>query len=296
MNRFFFFIFFLNIQTFSYAESFVNLFHEGEAEIINFNLPNLKSEDTSKLNLKIFNLNFSLFKSSSNQSDLYYSLISCPLGVVEGEYPLRVYLEDKIIKEINVKVITRDNLKTEEILNAPELNVLPRKNEVVERVTREDMNLKKILKYKSSERFWVGDFVPPVDAKINSEFGIYRIYSKHLRRRTHWGVDYQVSVGTKIKASSDGVIVLAEENYFPGKTIVIDHGLGLYTGYSHLSKMDVKVGDRVKQGQFIGRSGVSGKVTGPHLHWFGVNSRVKFNPLSLLKFKIDEEKNEKLKL
>jgi len=65
-----------------------------------------------------------------------------------------------------------------------------------------------------------------------------------------------------VRASSDGVVVFAKELYFPGKTIVIDHGLGLYTGYSHLKKMNVKVGDKVKVSQIIGNTGITGKIPG----------------------------------
>jgi murein DD-endopeptidase MepM/ murein hydrolase activator NlpD len=295
MKKWFLCLVLIIINSVSRADSGMHFFYEGESKLIRLKIPVNKTGKDSKLNLKIFNLSFDLFKSSDDDDYHFHSLISCPLGVVEGDYPLTIYQDSSVLKEMTVQVKTRANLKTEEILHAPEINVLPRRSEVVERITREDLNLKEILISKSSERLWVNDFIPPVDAKINSEFGIYRIYSKHLRRRTHWGVDYHVSVGTKVKASSDGIVVLAEENYFPGKTIVIDHGLGLYTGYSHLSKMNVKVGDKVEQGQFIGRSGISGKVTGPHLHWFTVNSRVKFDPLTLLKIKIADKKLEKIK-
>ncbi len=259
-----------------------SIFQDGEVKLVNIENLDVKEEDLKRLKVKIFNLSFSVFKLQDNK---LYTLIASPLGATSGDYNLEVFKDKELIKEFKVTLKTRENIETEEILYAPEINVLPKETELVRRVSEEDLELKNLLMTKSESKKWTGEFLEPVSAKINSHFGLYRVYSKHLRRRTHWGVDYHVPIGTKVKASSDGVVVLAKDMYFPGKTVVVDHGLGLYTGYSHLSKMTVKVGDKIKKGQTIGNSGVSGKVTGAHLHWFGVNSRVKFDPLTLLNLK-----------
>jgi len=269
----------LNFINFAIASENLPEFKDGEVKFLKVNLKNINDEDLKNLKVKIFNLTFSVFKGKNED---YYTLISSPLGVTPGEYDLKIFKENEVLYETKVPVTNRVNIETEEILYAPEINVLPKSSKLVLRVSQEDQDLKKTLMIKTDEKLWTGEFITPVKAKINSHFGLYRVYSKHLRRRTHWGVDYHVGVGTKVKASADGVVVMAKELYFPGKTIVIDHGLGLYTGYSHLSKMTVKVGDKIKKGQSIGKSGKSGKVTGAHLHWFGVNGRVKFDPLTLL--------------
>jgi murein DD-endopeptidase MepM/ murein hydrolase activator NlpD len=248
----------------------------------------MSEELESKTKVKIFNLLFPVFRLDKSSRE-YYTIISAPLGVINGEYPLEVMRENKTLSKLNVSVSVRKELQTQELLDAPEVNVLPQNAKIVQRVAEEDMELKKEMIVQSPQRFWEGDFIQPVSVKINSRFGIYRIYSKHLRRRTHWGVDYHTPIGTKVRASAEGVVSLAKEFYFPGKTILIDHGNGLFTGYSHLSKMKVKIGDRVKKGEVIGNSGMSGKVTGPHLHWFAVNSRVKVDPLSLLKIKFEKK-------
>jgi murein DD-endopeptidase MepM/ murein hydrolase activator NlpD len=262
-----------------------DLFKDGEIKLIKLDLSGVNEKNISDFKVKIFNLNFPVFFGPEPEK-MIFSIIASPLGAVKGDYPLVVFNKEKQILNFNVSLSPRDVLKTEEILYAQDFNVLPQDAETVKRAATEDLELKDMLKVSSPNKLWLNHFITPVKMKINSEFGLYRVYSKHLRRRTHWGVDYHTPIGTKVKASAEGKVVLAKEFYFPGKTVLIDHGQGLYTGYSHLSKMDVKVGETVKQGQIIGRSGVSGKVTGPHLHWFAVNSRVKIDPLTLTKINL----------
>jgi len=102
-------------------------------------------------------------------------------------------------------------------------------------------------------------------------------------------VDLKATTGTPIKAGNAGKVVLAEELYFSGNTIVLDHGLGLYTLYAHCSTMAVKPGDTVTRGQVIGEVGATGRVTGPHLHWACRLNEARVNPLELTKVWMAEE-------
>jgi murein DD-endopeptidase MepM/ murein hydrolase activator NlpD len=86
-------------------------------------------------------------------------------------------------------------------------------------------------------------------------------------RSPHAGVDFPALAGTPVYASQSGNVVLAEELYYSGNTVVIDHGYGIYTLYAHLSKIDTQVGEKVEAGAEIGKVGATGRVTGPHLHW-----------------------------
>jgi broad specificity phosphatase PhoE len=79
------------------------------------------------------------------------------------------------------------------------------------------------------------------------------------------------------------VVVLAEELFFSGNTVVVDHGLGIYTFYGHLSEIDAKVGDHLESGQVLGKVGATGRVTGPHLHWGLTVERARVNPMQLVK-------------
>jgi murein DD-endopeptidase MepM/ murein hydrolase activator NlpD len=95
-------------------------------------------------------------------------------------------------------------------------------------------------------------------------------------------VDYALPVGTPVRASLAGRVVMAKEFGFMGKTIVIDHGYGLMTVYAHLKDIGVNVGQTIQHRQLIGKSGISGKSTGPLIHWKVVVSGVKVDPLSVL--------------
>jgi len=110
-------------------------------------------------------------------------------------------------------------------------------------------------------------FVWPAKGRISGIFGSQRILNGKPKS-PHYGVDVAVPTGTPIVAPAGGVISLAEDDlYFTGGTVFIDHGHGLQSVLVHLSRLDVKVGDRVEQGQPVALSGATGRVTGPHLHW-----------------------------
>ena len=104
-----------------------------------------------------------------------------------------------------------------------------------------------------------------------------------VKRNPHAGMDIAAPEGTMVKASSDGIVTLAEPNlFYSGNVVILDHGFGLHTIYAHLSQIDVKVGQQVSQGETIGLVGKTGRATGPHLHWGASLNGVKFNPRSLL--------------
>jgi len=110
-------------------------------------------------------------------------------------------------------------------------------------------------------------FVWPATGRISGIFGSQRVLNGKPKS-PHYGVDVAVPVGTPLVAPAGGIVSLAEPDlYFTGGTLFIDHGHGLQSVLVHLSRLDVKVGDRVEQGQQVGLSGATGRVTGPHLHW-----------------------------
>ena len=79
-----------------------------------------------------------------------------------------------------------------------------------------------------------------------------------------------------------GKVVLAEELFFSGNTVLVDHGLGIYTFYGHLAEIDVKVGDALETGTVLGKVGATGRVTGPHLHWGLTVERARVNPMQIV--------------
>lgn len=149
-----------------------------------------------------------------------------------------------------------------------------------QRAAREARQLEAIWQTVTSKKLWVKTFHRPLSSKLTSGFGRRRIVNGKLRS-PHSGVDLKARFGTPIKAANSGKVVLAQDLFFAGKTIILDHGLGLYTLYAHCSKMWIKVGDLVGQGQVIGEVGATGRVTGPHLHWACRVSSARVNPLNL---------------
>lgn len=110
--------------------------------------------------------------------------------------------------------------------------------------------------------------VRPVPGEISSAYGLKRFFNGHARN-PHRGLDLRGVTGDPIQAASAGQVVLTDEHYFGGRSVYLDHGQGVHTVYMHLDEMLVKEGDMVEAGQVIGRVGMTGRVTGPHLH-FGV--------------------------
>jgi murein DD-endopeptidase MepM/ murein hydrolase activator NlpD len=130
-------------------------------------------------------------------------------------------------------------------------------------------------------RIWRGAFVLPRTSRITSRFGTARVYNGEVQSR-HLGTDFAGVLGAPVMAAGRGVIALVADFYLAGKVVYIDHGAGLVTGYFHLSRTEVRPGQRVIGGQRIGRVGQSGRVTGPHLHWVARYGAISVDPMSLL--------------
>ncbi len=118
----------------------------------------------------------------------------------------------------------------------------------------------------SSHVYWQRPFLWPVPPKIMSPFGLRRFFNGEPRS-PHSGVDLRARIGTPVRATNNGRVALVRNCYLSGKTIVIDHGEGLFSLYAHLSTLMVRPGQEVKRGMVIGKAGATGRATGPHLHW-----------------------------
>ncbi|MFO0779515.1 MAG: peptidoglycan DD-metalloendopeptidase family protein [Nitrospira sp.] len=136
----------------------------------------------------------------------------------------------------------------------------------VARWKAEQEQIKTGLAVDSRARLWQPGFIEPVNGRRTGIFGSVRIMNGQPRN-PHNGEDISAPFGTPVAATNDGVVRLTVEHFFSGKGIFLDHGLGFYSMYFHLSEVLVKEGDVVKAGQIVGRVGATGRATGPHLHW-----------------------------
>ena len=149
------------------------------------------------------------------------------------------------------------------------------------RAETEARMLKKVYDRRTPERLFKGAFLSPIPGALSSRFGERRIFNG-VPKSPHGGADLRAKLGVPVKAAAGGRVVVAQDLFYSGNTVILDHGLGLYTIYAHLSRMDVKPGQAVKQGRRLGLVGATGRVSGPHLHW-GVKLRgARVDPFSLV--------------
>jgi murein DD-endopeptidase MepM/ murein hydrolase activator NlpD len=130
-------------------------------------------------------------------------------------------------------------------------------------------------------RLWSAAFVRPVPGEANSSFGSRSVFNGEPRS-PHGGTDFLSPAGTPIKAPNAGRVVCARDLYFTGNTVIIDHGLGMFSMLAHLSRIDVKEGDTITPSEIVGLVGATGRVTGPHLHWAMSVNGARVDPLSAL--------------
>jgi murein DD-endopeptidase MepM/ murein hydrolase activator NlpD len=171
------------------------------------------------------------------------------------------------------------HFKTQE-LTVPQ-NFVDLDDETAKRVEEEKEKILQSLTKVTTERLWSGRFMMPVDGKIAGSFGRRRIINGQPRS-PHNGEDINAPKGTAVHATNEGIIALVGDFFFSGKSIVVDHGLGLYTMYFHLDEVDVAEGEKIAKGAVLGKVGSTGRATGPHLHWGMRIDGARVNPLSIL--------------
>jgi murein DD-endopeptidase MepM/ murein hydrolase activator NlpD len=151
----------------------------------------------------------------------------------------------------------------------------------IARITREAAELEQLWTQSEPRRLWSDGFLRPVPGRVNGAFGSRSIFNG-VARQPHGGADFLSPAGTPIHAPNSGRVALARDLYFTGNTVVVDHGLGVFSLLAHLSVVDVHQGEFVTRGQTIGQVGATGRVTGPHLHWAIRMNGARVDPLAVL--------------
>ena len=145
-------------------------------------------------------------------------------------------------------------------------------------VREEAQRLGQVFAHVTPQQFWTSTFSWPHAGEVTSPFGIRRTYNDG-QASYHGGIDISAEAGAPVAASSQGRVALAESLQVRGNAVILDHGLGVYSGYYHLSEILVREGQQVAQGEVIGRAGDTGLSTGVHLHWEMRVGGVLVNPL-----------------
>lgn len=134
----------------------------------------------------------------------------------------------------------------------------------------------------ATTRLWSGRFAAPRPGRVTSVFGTGREFNGEVTSR-HYGTDFAGRIGAPVRAAGRGVVALVADFYLAGRAVYLNHGDGVMTGYFHLSRVDVAVGDTVAKGQVIGGVGKSGRATRSHLHWIARYGAITVDPMSLLR-------------
>ena len=174
-------------------------------------------------------------------------------------------------KEIVTKKVLKRKYNIQRIDGLEESKVTPPES-VYKRIKEENNKIGKARAINSDLPFFKNQFIMPVEGIISGVYGSQRILNGKPRW-PHYGIDIAAKQGTKIKSSGSGIVTMAEDDlYYTGGTIIMDHGHGISTIYSHLENVLVSVGDQINQGDVIGTVGSTGRSTGPHLdfrvNWF----------------------------
>lgn len=255
----------------------VNLFSH---EIINGDVLILKFDKNSVKKVFLNEKKINLMINPQNESEF--------IAILPANYRQKNDLKLKITtiwgEESEIVNLKQGEYK-KEVLTVEPAKVNPPKS-VQARIKKEYDEAVAIYAKTTLEYLFSEPFMIPLDSKITSNFGNGRIFNDSVKSY-HSGTDFRAAVGTQIVACNDGVVKIAQDRYYAGGSVIIDHGGGIYSQYYHLSEILVEVGDSVKKGDLIALSGATGRVSGPHLHFGIAINGTSVNPLTFVE-KINE--------
>lgn len=210
-----------------------------------------------------YNDNRVMVSPDSKDKSKWLAVVGIPLDAEPGKHQISV--EGNPSRKMVSFTVKKKKYKSQHITIKNKRKVNPNKKDM-ERIIREKETIVKSLATWRDTSEINTKFVIPVKGRLSSPFGLRRFFNKQPRK-PHSGIDIAAPEGTPIVSPADGVVVNTGDYFFNGNSVFIDHGQGLVTMYCHMSKINVKPGQKVSQGEKIGAIGKTGRVTGPHLHW-----------------------------
>jgi murein DD-endopeptidase MepM/ murein hydrolase activator NlpD len=217
------------------------------------------------------------------QTYRWRALVGMDLELAAGDYKFGVSGKSETGEAVSCTTsiaVQAGRFATERLKVAP--NFVEPNPDQLHKVEQDRDKLRAIFATVTPEKLWTGRFRVPLDGvKTGGNFGRRRILNG-TASSPHTGVDFPSPTGTAVHAAQRGRVALAEPLYFSGNTVLVDHGLGVYTLYGHFSEIDAKVGDMVEAGAVIGKVGATGRATGPHLHWGLTVDQSRVNALAIV--------------
>jgi murein DD-endopeptidase MepM/ murein hydrolase activator NlpD len=215
-------------------------------------------------------------------NDRWVTVVGIDLDVKPGEQRtlIHVRMQDGRVDDRGLTIQVKDvSYPTTELKVPDQFVQLSPANQ--ERAAKEGAEINAIYAAITPEILWKDPFTVPIPGGSGRNFGHRRVFNGE-HRAPHAGADLRATTGTPILSTNRGRVVLAKNLFFTGNTVVVDHGLGIYSLYAHLSRVDVKKGAMVAKGERVGLAGATGRVTGPHLHWGVRIQGARVDPFSLV--------------
>ncbi len=213
----------------------------------------------------------------------WFSVIGVDLDAEPGAHRAELtfsYADGRVRTQTEIIDVQSKEFPTTRLTVEPKYVELSEENEA--RAAREREEINAIYDELTAEAYWTEPFTVPIPGTTGGRnFGHRRIFNEQPRN-PHSGADLKATNGTEIFAANRGRVVLAKNLFFSGNAVFIDHGLGVYTVYLHLSEILVEAGAMVERGELIGLAGATGRVTGPHLHWGVRVLDARVDPFSLI--------------
>ncbi len=208
----------------------------------------------------------------------WQAVIGIPLDTAPGDHEVRVQRGSKTQTQ---PFQVRDKAYATQHLTLKDKRKVEPTAEDLARIRHETAEIKAALAHWSESATVETAFTPPADGRLSSSFGLRR-YFNGQPRKPHSGLDIAAAPGTPVTAPAAGKVISTGDYFFNGNTVFIDHGQGLVTMYCHLSRIDAQPGQRLAQGEALGAVGMSGRATGPHLHWGVSLNRAMVDPALFL--------------
>ena len=209
------------------------------------------------------------------------ALAGIDMDTTTGKLPWQVVVPGEPARSVSGELpITARTYDVQHLTVAPGMVELDPATE--KRAVEEIERMRTLYRAVSGARLWTGSWLRPVPGeKPGTGFGARRVINGKPRA-PHSGIDFPAAVGTPIVAANRGRVALVGDFFFPGRLVILDHGLGLYTLYFHLDTISVREGDLLERGQTLGTVGMTGRVTGPHLHFGAQIGASRIDPAVLL--------------